>query len=319
MKRIEGIDEVRMSNLIKKVSLWFGASLVGIALLERRWVYSHWYDNRSSPNRNPPIVFSDEGDFEQCSKPTQLEDGTQVIPADMKYVISLGFEMDYDATKTSPSPIAYAGTYMHGYRKMIETVASLAEFIRGLGFNALPCANDTALSIPIAIDAGLGEDARHGGLMTPEYGPRARLAKVVTDLPLAADKPITFGVHEFCDQCKKCARWCPGQAIPYGPMTSGLEKNDVEAPTISESVGPSRWIVNHERCRAYWSAVATNCGVCLRVCPWNKPTGALHSAPKWLAINGNRQVKRILIRIDDILGYGRHLTPCEWWSGLPSA
>jgi reductive dehalogenase len=197
-------------------------------------------------------------------------------------------------------------------------VASLAEFIRGLGYNAIPSSNETALNVPLAIDAGIGEDLRIGGcLMSPEYGPRLRLAKVITDLPLATDKPITFGVHEFCDQCQKCAKWCPMGAIPHGPRSYGAEKNDVDAPGVSESVGPLRWINNQQRCRASFAVGGTNCGVCLRVCPWNKPRGAFYSFAKWLAINGGSLSRRMLIRLDDVLGYGKQMSPSEWWGEAP--
>ena len=40
---------------------------------------------------------------------------------------------------------------------------------------------------PLAIMAGLGELSRIGILITPEFGPRVRLCKVFTDLPLQAD------------------------------------------------------------------------------------------------------------------------------------
>ena len=319
VKKMQYADEEKTARLVKKLGIWFGASLVRVTLLDRRWVYSHWYDNRSSPHRNPRIVFSDEAGFEQYTRPTQLADGIQIIPQDMKYVISLGFEMDYDSMKTAPTAIAFAGTLMHGYRTIIQTVASLSEFIRGLGFNAIPSSNDTALNVPLAIDAGIGEDARHGGcLMSPEYGPRLRLAKVITDLPLALDKPITFGVHEFCEQCGKCAKLCPAKAIPNGPRTYGEEKNDVDAPNISESKGPLRWINNQERCRAYFAAGGTNCGVCIRVCPWNKPSGPLYSIAKLFAVQGGSNTSRMLVRLDDLLGYGRQMSPNEWWGEKPT-
>lgn len=50
--------------------------------------------------------------------------------------------------------------------------------------------NDTALAIPYAIKAGLGEYGRHGLLITPEYGPRVRIGKIFTDMPLAHDVPV---------------------------------------------------------------------------------------------------------------------------------
>ncbi|MGQ9543103.1 MAG: reductive dehalogenase [Candidatus Bathyarchaeia archaeon] len=313
-ERLKVTDEVKMSRLIKKVAMWFGASVVRITLLDRRWVYSHWYDDRASPHRNPPIVFSDESGYEDYVEPTQLEDGTQIIPKEMKYVISLGFEMDYESIMTAPTAIAFAGTLMYGYRTIIQTVASLAEFIRGLGYNAIPSSNDTALNVPIAIDAGLGEDGRLGGcLLSPEYGPRLRLAKVITDLPLSIDKPVTFGVHEFCEDCGRCARLCPAQAIPYGPRTMGYGKNDVGAPTISENIGPLRWINNQERCRVYFAVGGTNCGVCIRVCPWNRPNTKPHIIWKYLAVKGGTHIRNVMLWTDEVLGGGEQLSPERWW------
>jgi hypothetical protein len=89
-----------------------------------------------------------------------------------------------------------------GYSRMAVTSGSLAEFLRALGYIGIPSGNDTALSVPYAIAAGLGEYSRMGLLITPEYGPRVRLAKVFTDAPLVPDRPIRFGVYEFCQKCK---------------------------------------------------------------------------------------------------------------------
>jgi hypothetical protein len=72
---------------------------------------------------------------------------------------------------------------------------SLAEFIRGIGYHAIPCGNDVALSVPIAIQAGLGHVRRHG-----------RFARVS---PLASK-----GILEFCDVYTKCAHECPSNSIP---------------------------------------------------------------------------------------------------------
>jgi len=66
---------------------------------------------------------------------------------------------------------------------MAFVATSLAEFIRLLGHDAIPAGNDMALSIPLAVDAGLGELGRNGLLITKEFGPRLRLCKVFTNLP----------------------------------------------------------------------------------------------------------------------------------------
>ena len=54
--------------------------------------------------------------------------------------------------------------------RMAFGTACLAEFIRNLGYSAIPIGNDTALSIPLAIDVGLGEPRGNGLLVTPEHG-----------------------------------------------------------------------------------------------------------------------------------------------------
>ena len=59
-----------------------------------------------------------------------------------------------------------------GYSRDVTTLLALAQYIRNLGYQAYASMNDTALSIPMAIQAGLGEYGRHGLLITKEFGPR---------------------------------------------------------------------------------------------------------------------------------------------------
>ena len=54
--------------------------------------------------------------------------------------------------------------------------------------------NDTALVIPYAIKAGLGEYGRNQMVLTPEFGPRLRFSKVFTDIPLAVDVSRQLGL-----------------------------------------------------------------------------------------------------------------------------
>ena len=103
-----------------------------------------------------------------------------------------------------------------------------------------PAGNGVGLSIPMAVDAGLGQVGRMGLLMTPKYGPRVRIAKVITDMPLVPDRPISFGVTEFCEACGRCAEDCPGEAISAGERTT-------EPIDISNSPGINRWPVNVDR------------------------------------------------------------------------
>ncbi len=124
-------------------------------------------------------------------------------------------EMDYQGIAEAPT-LTQMATTLRTYSQISLTAISLAEFIRGLGYRAIPSANCTALNIPLAIDAGLGELGRNAKLIHPRFGPRCRISKVITDLPLEVDIPIAFGVTAFCDTCKKCARTCPGECHPDG-------------------------------------------------------------------------------------------------------
>ncbi len=218
-RRIEIDDVQRVTNLVKKIAKWFGADLVGIGPLNRTWVYSHWGDHSIKLGLGGKV-----GD------PLEL-------PEYFTHVIVVGIEMDYQHLRRSP---AVESATDIAYSKMGFIAPSVARFIQELGYHAMPSGNDTALSIPMAVDAGLGELGRNGILITEKYGPRVRLCKVFTDLPLVHDKPVDLGVQAFCEICEKCAKSCPGQALKHGERTA-------EHNNISNNVNLLKWPVNAER------------------------------------------------------------------------
>ncbi len=273
-------DLAQMTRTVKKVARFFGAVLVGICEVDQRWIYSHSYNMVNGEHM--PIE----------------------IPPELKYAIVVAVDMDYAALRTSPTHIARAAVGM-GYSKMAFTAGFLAQYIRGLGWKAIPMGNDTALSVPLAIDAGLGELSRCGIVITPEFGPRVRLAKVFTDLPLVVDKPVEFGVWDFCMKCEKCARNCPGQAIDYGPP--GDKVNN-----ICNNSGLYRWPVNAEKCFQFWTSNAGGCSNCLRVCPFNKEPGWLHDVVRW-GVKHKPWLDPIFIKADDVFGYGKKLNAEQFW------
>ncbi len=116
---------------------------------------------------------------------------------------------------------------------------------------------------PVAYDAGLGELGRFGYLISPKFGARTRLGAVTTEIPLVPDGPIQFGVQDFCRRCKKCAVNCPPGAIPADNRTvvRGVEK----------------WQLDIEKCYRYWRVVGTDCGLCMRVCPFSHPDTLAHN------------------------------------------
>jgi reductive dehalogenase len=181
----------------------------------------------------------------------------------------MAIEMDYAMMKESPKALSAAATGL-GYSKMAVLSVSVAEFIRNLGYKAIPMRNDTALSIPLAIDAGLGELGRHGRLITEQYGPRVRLCKVFTDLPLVPDKPIDMGQQEFCENCGACAEECPGKAISAGKRTT-------EPASVSNNKGGLlKWPINAYNCFKNWypPKVGVDCTHCIAICTKNQPPKA---------------------------------------------
>lgn len=235
------------------------------------------------------------------------------LPSECHNAIVLAIAMDYERIRTSPTGVEGAETGS-GYSKMAFVANLLSIFIRGLGYQAIPCGNDTALSVPIAMAAGLGEFGRLGFLITEKFGPRVRLCKVFTDLPLKYDsyKPFKydsykpFGVDEFCEVCKKCARHCPSQAIPEGEKT-------MKGYNISNHSGTLKWYINAEKCFSFWAKNPTDCANCIRVCPFNKPKGKIHDFSRFIVRSKIQIFNQLLIWVDDILGYDRPFSPERIW------
>jgi reductive dehalogenase len=217
----------------------------------------------------------------------------------------MGFEMDYDLMKYFPTYVAETTTGM-GYSRMTIANAHLSAFIRGLGFKTIDCSiNDVALSVPLAMQAGLGDIGRNGILITPQFGPRLRLSKVFTDLPLIADTPVDFGVTEFCKVCMKCAEMCPSQAISTGERTS-------EPDSVSNVAGEMKWLIDPVKCRMHWGRTDKSCTICIACCPYNKPDTLFHRAVLSLT-DYLRWADSLCVRVDNLLGYGRPARAEDFW------
>jgi epoxyqueuosine reductase len=274
------LDPEEMSRNIKKAALYIGASLVGICRLDRHWLYSHSFHPHT--HAHVPIE----------------------IPEEFQYAVVMAHEMPYELMQTSPAYGGFASTG-RGYSMMAFCASSLAHYIRSLGYKAIPTGNDTGLSVPFAIDAGLGGLGRHGMLITNKFGPRVRLSKVFTNLPLVPDKPIEFGVTEFCRVCKRCAEECPGGCISFGEPTT-------EGPTISNNSGIYKWYINPEKCLDFWARNNGSCENCVRVCSFNKPPGRLHDVARFMVRNV-APLNSFLVRMDKLFGYGRRIKTKEVW------
>jgi reductive dehalogenase len=269
-----------MSHIVKRVARFFGAGVTGICSVHPNWVYSHEFNLLSK--QHYPIN----------------------IPEDSHTAIVMAIPMDYEAICSSPSGVSGAATGL-GYSIMAFVANLLAAFIRGLGYRAIPSGNDTALSVPLAMAAGLGEGSRMGLLITEKYGPRVRLCKVFTNLPLQVDSYLSFGALEFCKTCRKCATHCPSRAIPDGKMTT-------KGYNISNQSGVLKWYVDAEKCFSFWAKNRMDYIICIHTCPFNKASGMIHDAVRTV-IKRTTFFNTLFIKMDSILRYHKGVPTEEFW------
>jgi len=220
-----------------------------------------------------------------------------------RYAIAFSVEMDHRQMGTAPEGptlMESAEQYLHAG----AVAAQIAVFIRRLGWEAEAHidANYKVICPLVAKDAGLGEIGRMGLLMTPELGPRVRLGVITTDLPLNTNETsFDASVLHFCSICKKCADVCPPSAIPMG------DRELID--------GNRRWRLNSEACFTYWCAMGTDCGQCMRVCPYSHPNTLLHRLVR-RGISNSVVFRHFALRMDDVL-YGRRPRPMKPESWLP--
>ena len=277
-------DPEANARALKSLAYALGADLAGICEIPR---YA-WYSHRA--------------------------DGTP-IEAYHRYAVVLLIDQGFETMEGASGDDWISGSQsMRAYMRGSEIAGIMGELLRAIGFPARSqtSIDSDVLHIPLILWAGLGELSRIGELvLNPYVGPRFKSVVLTTDMPLAVDKPVDFGLQQFCSSCLKCARECPCDAIPVGNpvMFNGYEM----------------WKIDAERCTRYrvTNARGAGCGRCMKTCPLNKvPTadGALlHRVANWLGIHA-RWLKPLLVPIavylDDRLGYGRINPVKKWWLDL---
>jgi reductive dehalogenase len=224
-----------------------------------------------------------------------------------KYAIVLLIDQGFETMAGSSGDDWISGAQsFRAYLKGSTIACTVANYLRKLGHDsrAHTSADGQVLHLPLILLAGLGELSRIGELvLNPFLGPRFKTSIVTTSLPLAVDKPIDFGLQDFCNQCMKCARECPCGAISFGDkvMFNGYEM----------------WKPDAESCVRYriMNPAGSACGRCMKVCPFNKPSLGGFRFALWLAIRVPA-LRKLLIRLDDLLEYGQRTPVWKWWLDL---
>jgi ferredoxin len=225
------VDMDNITKKLKEIALEIGADLVGIAKAQPY----HYYSHRGRP----------------------LEHYGEEVNGLLPYALVFGVKMErknIDQSPLLPEVMESSMTYV----KAAIIGMQLSYFIRELGYNARNHMDGNYLVVlpTLARDAGLGEIGRNGLLITPKYGPAVRLGAVTTDMPLMVDKKLDVDVASFCDICEICSNGCPMHAIPFG------KRKVID--------GELRWQITQEKCYSFWRKIGTDCGLCIKNCPFGQ-------------------------------------------------
>ena len=261
---------------IKTLMLHLGADIVGTSEAKSYVWYSHDFDGNPMDIRHPNAV---------------------------TLVIDQGFDTMEGA---SGDDWVSATQSMRAYMRGAQVAGVTAAWIRSQGHSARAHTNidSEVVQTPLVLLAGLGEMSRIGEVvLNPFIGPRSKSAVVTTDMPVAWDKPIDFGLQDSCAKCMKCARECPCDAITY------------KSPVMFN--GYEQWKQDVQRCTAYrvTNMGGSACGRCMKTCPYNNEGVAIHRGLLWAATKFPA-LRKPLSRLDDKVGNGTINPIKRWWQEL---
>jgi len=205
-----------------------------------------------------------------------FQQGWLTLPADLLLpytcAVSVAVRLDntiMDAIDSHPT-IEYAEHYRTANADLDRLTAEISAWISSRGYRAeaVPASKimDTESLLgavshkAIARMAGIGWQGKSLLIVSPEFGPRIRLATVLTDMPLTPDGPI----RNQCGACTECTDACPVKAIRNVTAVDRYTSRD-EALFFGRCVD-----------RTYENSLLTGigariCGVCVRACPHGKP------------------------------------------------
>ncbi len=250
----------RPDPIIRQLLLELGAVAVGIAPLER------------------PYIYTNKGRLD--------EDYGCEIDLDHPHAIVFLVEMDH--TEMARAPLAETlRESARQYYRAAEMGMTVEAALKAAGYSAKAHydAHYDVILPPLAVLAGLGEVGRNNILIADRYGSRVRIGAVTTNAPLEEDRPISLGAGPFCEACQKCAENCPSRALSTG------DRERVR--------GVLRWTTDVERCYGYWRTAGTDCGICMAVCPFSHQNNWFHNLVRGIIRRAPRTA-RFFLMCDDL-------------------
>lgn len=208
-----------------------------------------------------------------------FSDVTGLLPerlASLPYGISIVFKLsdavvDEILSVGSPGPTY---SYFQHYRAANAFLDARSLWVTSMlereGFRAFPVA--ASQSVPdagaysglfqhktAAVRSGLGFIGKSALFVSHTYGPRVRLATVLTDMPL----PVSAGgnTKSGCGSCRRCVTACPAMAITGKNYEGGMARSELFDPKACS-----------EHMKEAYKHIGRGavCGICMAVCPYGE-------------------------------------------------
>jgi epoxyqueuosine reductase QueG len=152
---------------------------------------------------------------------------------------------------------------MRIYAELGLAVADIADWLRekGIRSQAVHPLGGLVCTPPLAGKAGMGGQGMLGFLITPEFGPRQRLAPIFIEEKLFeyTDSDKHAWIEQYCKTCRICQKECPVDAI--------FDEKIISVENVP-GIGALKTCIDREKCFPYF-AKTLGCSICVKVCPFS--------------------------------------------------
>lgn len=194
----------------------------------------------------------------------------RVYLEDARSIISIGYKLNYAPIQNLPaSRSAYMLEHDYANRHLDETSQKIARFLEERGFDAIGFDSGAGFyheagKTPerfagdfshkhAAVACGLGKFGLNNLVLSPRWGPRIRLATVITNAKLGYDRPLEKNTC-LTPECEECVKICPVHALDGWKGRYDPGKG---------------WVIDKRKCYDYifTTLKGQRCGLCIKACP----------------------------------------------------
>lgn len=194
----------------------------------------------------------------------------RVYLEDARSIISIGYKLNYAPIQNLPaSRSAYMLEHDYANRHLDEASQKIARFLEERGFDAIGFDSGAGFyheagKTPerfagdfshkhAAVACGLGKFGLNNLVLSPRWGPRIRLAAVITSAKLGYDRPLEKNTC-LTPECEECVKICPVHALDGWKGRYDPEKG---------------WVIDKRKCYDYifTTLKGQRCGLCIKACP----------------------------------------------------